>query len=89
MFIECTHGSALLHRFDVVSGRAGLKEAIQTCSLTAFRRYSSELEEMQTICERNRVCVCVCVCVCVRACMCVAHLHVQPHPRPLSINEYH
>ena len=46
-----------MSRFESVSSRVALKEALHKCMLTAFSRYSLELEEIQSTYEKHKVCV--------------------------------
>ena len=45
----------IISRFECVSQRAALREALHRCMLTAFSRYSLELEEIQATYEKHKV----------------------------------
>ena len=45
----------IIARFEAVSPRAALREALHKCMLTAFSRYSLELEEIQNTYEKHKV----------------------------------
>ena len=45
----------IISRFEAVSSRPALKEALHKCMLTAFSRYSLELEEVQATYEKHKV----------------------------------
>ena len=45
----------MIARFDSVSSRSALREALHKCMLTAFSRYSLELEEIQNTYEKYKV----------------------------------
>ena len=47
--------NVLLYRFSGVSGRATMRETSHTCCVTAFGKYSTELEEIHACYERNKV----------------------------------
>ena len=49
----------IMSRFESVSSRVALKEALHKCMLTAFSRYSLELEEIQSTYEKHKVYICV------------------------------
>lgn len=42
-------------RFSAISHRSAISEVLRKCSLAAFSRYSQELEDIQSIYERNKV----------------------------------
>ena len=44
-----------ISRFEPISGRAAIKEALERCMLTAFSRYGLELEQIQDMYETNKV----------------------------------
>ena len=45
----------IIARFESVSCRAALREALHKCMLTAFSRYSLELDEIQNTYEKYKV----------------------------------
>ena len=45
----------IITRFEAVSPRAALREALHKCMLTAFSRYSLELDEIQNTYEKHKV----------------------------------
>ena len=48
----------IIARFESVSPRAALREALHKCMLTAFSRYSLELDEIQNTYEKHKVHLC-------------------------------
>jgi hypothetical protein len=45
----------IIARFESVCPRAALREALHKCMLTAFSRYSLELDEIQNTYEKHKV----------------------------------
>ena len=45
----------LISKFGPIAARPAIKEALERCMLTAYRRYALELEQVQGIYERHKV----------------------------------
>ena len=50
----------IISRFDPIASRPAMKEMLGRCMLIAFKRYAQELEQVQKIYERNKVCCTSC-----------------------------
>ena len=55
VYLCVTFHLCLDQRFAGVGDRAAMKGAIQDCIKMAFRKYSSELEDIHASYERNKV----------------------------------